>query len=50
MMGLIEGRMKLADASKDFDLSMELMASYQKLTEIKKILSKLLDRTVNPTK
>ncbi len=50
MMTLIENRMKIADASKDFDLSMELMASYQKMTEIKKILSKQLDRTVNPKK
>jgi len=48
MMGQIENRMKIADASKDFDLSMELMGSYQKITEIKKILSKQLDRTVNP--
>jgi DNA primase len=50
MMNQIEGRMKIADAAKDFDLSMELMVSYQKLTEIKKILSKQLDRTVNPKK
>jgi DNA primase len=50
MMNQIEKQMKIADASKDFDKSMELMASYQKLTEIKKILAKQLDRTVNPTK
>ncbi len=50
MMNKIEGKMKIADAAKDFDLSMELMASYQKMTEVKKDLSKLLDRTVNPSK
>jgi DNA primase len=50
MMNEIEKKMKIADASKDFDLSMELMSSYQKLTEVKKILSKQLDRTVNPYK
>lgn len=48
MMHQIENKMKIA--SNDFDLSMELMISYQKLTEIKKILSKQLDRTVNPNK
>ncbi len=50
MMNKIEGKMKIADASKDFDQSLGLMASYQQLTEIKKILSKQLDRTVNPKK
>jgi len=50
MMNQIEGKMKIADAAKDFDGAMELMASYQKMTEIKKILSKQLDRTVNPKK
>jgi DNA primase len=50
MMNQLESRLKVADASKDFDQSMELMSSYQKMTEIKKILSKQLDRTVNPYK
>jgi len=50
MMNQIESKMKIADAAKDFDGAMELMASYQKMTEIKKILSKQLDRTVNPKK
>ena len=50
MMNQIESSMKIADAAKDFDQSLELMGSYQKLTEIKKILSKQLDRTVNPKK
>ena len=48
MMNQIESKMKVA--SDDFDRSMELMTSYQKMTEIKKILSKQLDRTVNPNK
>jgi len=48
MMNKIENQMKVA--SDDFDRSMELMTSYQKMTEIKKILSKQLDRTVNPNK
>ena len=50
MMNQIESKMKITDAAKDFDGAMELMASYQKMTEIKKILSKQLDRTVNPKK
>ncbi len=50
MMAQIESRMKVADAAKDFDHSMELMGAYQKLTEIKKILSRQLDRTVNPNR
>ena len=50
MMNQIESSMKIADAAKDFDQSLELMGSYQKLTDIKKILSKQLDRTVNPKK
>ena len=50
MMNQIENRMKIADASKDFDLSMELQVSHQKLKEIEKILCKQLDRTVNPKK
>jgi DNA primase len=48
MMSQLESSLKSADAVKNFDRSMELMTSYQKLTEIKKILSKQLDRTVNP--
>ena len=50
MMGQIESRMKVADASKDYDLSIELQTTYQKLKEIEKILCKKLDRTVNPNK
>ncbi len=50
MMNQIESSMKIADANKDYDQSLELMGSYQKLTDIKKILSKQLDRTVNPKK
>jgi DNA primase len=50
MMNQIESNMKIADAAKDFEQSLELMGSYQKLTEIKKILSMQLDRTVNPKK
>ncbi len=50
MMQQIENQMKIADASKDFDRSMELQASHQKLKEIEKILCKKLDRTVNPKK
>ncbi len=50
MMGQIENRMKTADAAKDYDLSMELQGSHQKLKEIEKILCKQLDRTVNPKK
>ena len=50
MMNQIESSMKIADAAKDYDQSLELMGSYQKLTEIKKILSMQLDRTVNPKK
>ena len=50
MMGQIENRMKIADAAKDYDLSMDLQASHQKLKEIEKILCKQLDRTVIPKK
>ncbi len=50
MMNQIESRMKIADASKDYDLSMELQASHQKLKKIENILCKQLDRTVNPKK
>ena len=50
MMSRIENSMKIADASKDYDLSMELQVSHQKLKEIEKILSKQLDRTINPKK
>ena len=48
MMEEIEKKLKMADEAKDFDHSMELMGSYQKITEIKKILSKQLNRTYNP--
>lgn len=48
MMGRIESQMKEADASKDFDRSMELQVSHQKLKEIEKILCKQLDRAINP--
>ena len=50
MMNQIENKMKIADAAKDYDLSMELQASHLKLKEIEKILCKKLDRTVNPNK
>ena len=50
MMNQIENQMKIADTAKDYDLSMELQASHQKLKNIDKILSKQLDRTVNPKK
>ena len=50
MMSQIESRMKIADASKDYDLSMELQASHQKLKRIENILCRQLDRTVNPKK
>lgn len=50
MMSQIENKMKVADTAKDYDLSMELQASHQKLKEIEKILCKKLDRTVNPKK
>lgn len=50
MMGQIENRMKIADAAKDYDLSMDLQVSHQKLKEIEKILCKQLDRTVNAKK
>lgn len=48
MMEEIEKKLKMADEAKDFDRSMELMGSYLKITEIKKILSKQLNRTYNP--
>jgi DNA primase len=50
MMNQIENRMRIADAAKDYDLSMDLQVSHQKLKEIEKILCKQLDRTVNPKK
>jgi len=50
MMNQVENKMKIADAAKDYDLSMELQAAHQQLKEIEKILCKKLDRTVNPKK
>ncbi|MCE1197801.1 MAG: DNA primase [Marinilabiliales bacterium] len=50
MMIRIEAEMKLANATANFDQSMELMATYQKMKEIEKILCKQLDRTYNPKK
>ncbi len=50
MMNQIENKMKIADAAKDYDLSIELQSSHLQLKEIEKILCKKLDRTVNPNK
>lgn len=50
MMNQVEGRMKAANTAKDWDLSMELQVTYQRLKEIEKILCVKLDRTINPKK